>query len=56
MCRAQGISRAEGVRRAVAAYLGSILGRRKSSEAFGIWKGRVRDGLAYQESLRREWE
>lgn len=23
---------------------------------FGLWKDRSRDGLAYQENLRQEWE
>jgi len=53
VCEREHISRAEAVRRAVAAYLA----RHKAGgdEAFGLWKGRGRDGLAYQDSLRDEW-
>jgi metal-responsive CopG/Arc/MetJ family transcriptional regulator len=54
MCRREGISRAEAIRRAVAEYAR----RRKPGEtgrAFGLWRGRRRDGLAYERRLRREW-
>ena len=54
ICREEGISRAEAVRRAVAEYTA----RRASFDAgraFGLWRGRGLDGLAYERRLRREW-
>jgi len=48
------ISRAEAVRRAMAEYLE----KRRSSRpdaAFGIWKSKKLDALAYEDSLRDEW-
>jgi hypothetical protein len=49
-----GISRAEFVRRAVAA---SLVPYRDAdqADAFGILKGKLPDGLAYQEKIRGEW-
>lgn len=54
ICRREKISRAEAVRRAVAEY---ATRRRapESREAFGLWRGRGVDGLAYERRLRREW-
>ena len=54
-CLAEGVSRAEAVRRAVAEHL------RKhhasgAKRAFGMWKDMAEDGLAYQERLRSEWD
>jgi len=54
-CRREGVSRAEGVRRAVADHL------RKhhtpgAEKAFGLWRDLPEDGLAYQERLRKEWD
>ncbi len=48
------ISRAEAVRRAMAAF---IAGRSVSTtdSAFGIWKSRHIDALDYEDSLREEW-
>jgi metal-responsive CopG/Arc/MetJ family transcriptional regulator len=48
------ISRAEAVRRAMSEYLA----KRRSSRpdaAFGIWKSKKLDALAYEDSLRDEW-
>ena len=54
LCRQENISRAEAIRRAVAEY-----SRRRragdSRRAFGLWRGRRRDGLAYERRLRRQW-
>jgi metal-responsive CopG/Arc/MetJ family transcriptional regulator len=54
LCRREKISRAEAIRRAVAEYA-----RRKQADggeqAFGLWRGRRLDGLAYERRLRREW-
>jgi hypothetical protein len=54
ICRRQGISRAEAVRRAVADYAGRQAGG-GADQAFGLWRGRGVDGLAYERRLRREW-
>jgi metal-responsive CopG/Arc/MetJ family transcriptional regulator len=54
MCRREGISRAEAIRRAVAEYARRRNGT-KTRPAFGLWRGRRRDGLAYERRLRREW-
>ena len=53
----QGISRAEVVRRAVAAYRADASGD-AIDNAFGIWKGRSDsgDGLKYQRRLRGKRE
>ena len=50
-----GLSRAELVRRAVAAYLEQ---RRMPTgdAAFGLWHKRGEDGLDYEDRLRREWD
>ena len=53
-CQREGLSRAEAIRRAVAAYL-----RERTpcvaDETFGLWRDRAVDGLEYEERLRREW-
>jgi hypothetical protein len=53
-CRRERISRAEAIRRAVADYT-----RREDAAgaqtAFGLWRKRRVDGLAYERRLRREW-
>jgi hypothetical protein len=55
ICRREGMSRAEAVRQAVALLMRQRAAGR-SGVAFGIWRGkRQRDGLEYQERLRREW-
>ncbi len=55
LAKADSVSRAELVRRAVATYLEP---HRTVSlrDGFGIWAGMKEDGLAYQERLRSEWE
>ncbi|MBW2262214.1 MAG: ribbon-helix-helix protein, CopG family [Deltaproteobacteria bacterium] len=53
ICKAEGISRAEAVRRAVKLYLeGHLAGE---GEAFGLWKDRDIDALEYERALREEW-
>lgn len=54
ICRREKISRAEAIRRAVARYAREAAGER-SREAFGLWRGRGADGLAYERRLRKEW-
>ena len=55
LCEREGISRAEAVRRSVALY---VQEKRASGpdEAFGLWRGRGVDGLAYEAHLRAEWD
>ena len=55
VCRREAISRAEAIRQAVAMYLGA---RRAAdaSPAFGVWRDRSIDGLAYERDLRDEWD
>jgi metal-responsive CopG/Arc/MetJ family transcriptional regulator len=54
-CRRDGISRAEAIRRAVAATVGQqAAGGREA--AVGLWRDRRGpDGLTYERRLRREW-
>ena len=52
--RERGASRAALVREAVADYLAR--NRRDPREAFGLWRDRAEDGIAYQERLRDEWD
>ena len=49
------ISRAELVRRAISAYL-SPHKHAAPLRAFGLWGRNKRDGLEYQEKIRREWQ
>jgi metal-responsive CopG/Arc/MetJ family transcriptional regulator len=55
LCRREGISRAEAIRRAVAQHL---LANRAGdpNQAFGLWRARPVDGLRHQRRLRREWD
>ena len=53
VCKRDQISRAEAVRRAVAAYLETR--RADDASSFGLWRGRA-DGLEYQRALRDEWD
>jgi metal-responsive CopG/Arc/MetJ family transcriptional regulator len=53
-CRRQSISRAEAIRRAVAAML-SVQRQAEAPGAFGLWRDRAEDALAQQERLRDEW-
>jgi len=54
MCRREGISRAEAIRRAIARH---VQEERRSADdpAFGLWRANPVDGLAYQQRLRDEW-
>jgi hypothetical protein len=54
LCRSEGISRAEAIRRAVAQYMGQ---RRHTTgaAAFGLWRDRPIDGLEFERALRDEW-
>ena len=52
LCRDEGISRAEAVRRAVDRYLEA---QRRREDAFGMWRERGIEGLAHERRLRKEW-
>jgi hypothetical protein len=55
LCRREGISRAEAIRRAVADQVGPQQ-RAEAGQAFGLWKRRPVDGVTYQRRVRREWD
>ena len=54
LCRSEGISRAEAIRRAISGYVGQ---RRHATvaAAFGLWRDRPIDGLEFERELRDEW-
>jgi Ribbon-helix-helix protein, copG family len=54
LCRREKVSRAEAIRRAVADYARSKQAG-AGQQAFGLWRRRRLDGLAYQRRLRRGW-
>jgi predicted transcriptional regulator len=55
LCRRERISRAEAIRQAVAAHVGRASAVARAS-AFGLWRDRGIDALAYERQLREEWE
>jgi metal-responsive CopG/Arc/MetJ family transcriptional regulator len=55
LSKSQKVSRAELVRRAVETYIEPHK-QPASRAAFGLWKDRDDDGLAYQERMRAEWD
>ena len=54
LCRAENISRAEAVRRAVAAHLQREVPAAATS-AFGLWRDRGETALEDESRIRREW-
>jgi hypothetical protein len=54
LCRAENISRAEAVRRAVAAHLQREVPA-AATAAFGLWRDRGESALEYESRIRREW-
>jgi metal-responsive CopG/Arc/MetJ family transcriptional regulator len=48
------ISRADVIRRALASYLEQHPPT-DEDHAFGLWKKRPRDGIAYEDELRDDW-
>jgi len=54
LCRREGISRAEAIRRAVAMML-TERSKGEAAGAFGLWRGRSDDAQAVQDQLRNEW-
>jgi hypothetical protein len=54
IAQAEGLSRAQVVRKAILLYLEQR--RCANGDAFGIWKERPVDGVAYQEAMRSAWQ
>ena len=54
MAKARRRSRAALIRDAVAAYVEKDK-KATANDAFGLWRGRSIDGLAFQEKVRSEW-
>ena len=54
MAKAQRRSRAALIRDAVAGYVEKSA-RATADDAFGLWRGKSTDGLAFQEKARSEW-
>jgi hypothetical protein len=55
LCRRDGISRAEAIRRAVARHLEAERAA-GPNRAFGLWRARPVDGLKYERRIRDEWQ
>ena len=55
LCRREQISRAEAIRQAVAAHVGRASAVARAS-AFGLWRDRGIDALAYERQMREEWD
>lgn len=49
------VPRSELIRQAVSAYLEKLRPAAIADDAFGLWKDKKIDGLAYQKKLRDEW-
>ena len=54
VCRREGVSRAEAIRRAVADYLDTRCPLERE-DAFGLWRDRRIDGLEYERRRQNEW-
>lgn len=55
LSKAEGISRAESIRRAISAYVERNRPPAKH-EGFGLWKDYDIDGDEYQRKIRAEWD
>jgi hypothetical protein len=53
ICETKKLSRAEAIRQAIAYYIER--NKPGAVDAFGLWKNRKVDGMAYQEQVRSEW-
>lgn len=53
ICQAKKLSRAEVIRRALAAFIER--NKATPASAFGLWASSTEDGVAYQERMREEW-
>lgn len=54
LARREKRSRASLIRQALREYLDARAASR-AEDAFGLWRGRAGDGMAYQERVRSEW-
>jgi metal-responsive CopG/Arc/MetJ family transcriptional regulator len=55
ICQKEGISKTEAIRRALSRYLRDTKSNGKDA-AFGLWRRKKINGLAYEDRIRREWE
>lgn len=53
ICETKKVSRSELIRQAISYYIEK--NKPSAVDAFGVWKNRNIDGLAYQEQVRSEW-
>jgi metal-responsive CopG/Arc/MetJ family transcriptional regulator len=53
ICASLKVSRAEAIRQAIDHYI--ALHKADATAAFGLWKDRPVDGMAYQQKVREEW-
>lgn len=58
LSKAEGVSRAESIRRAIKAYveLKTPLPKLEDGFGFGLWKDYDMDGDEYQQKIRAEWD
>jgi predicted transcriptional regulator len=54
LARLRGVSRAHMVREAIDRYL-QVVAPENAESAFGLWRDKGLDGLAYERRLRRDW-
>jgi len=54
LCQKEHIPRAAAIRKAVEDYL-RLHSQTGHDAAFGLWKDKKQDGLAYQDTRRDEW-
>jgi len=52
---AKQVSRSELIRQAVSQYLEKFRPEDVPDLAFGLWRDKTEDGLAYQQRMRDEW-
>ncbi|MGZ8257062.1 MAG: ribbon-helix-helix domain-containing protein [Gallionella sp.] len=53
ICEAEKTSRSEVVRRGIALYIEQS--KPSAVQAFGLWRSKQVDGMAYQDGMRAEW-
>lgn len=56
LSKAEGVSRAESIRRAIKAYVELKTPMPKLEDGFGLWKDYDIDGDEYQQKIRAEWD
>ena len=55
ICEQEEISRAEAIRRALGLYTEQYP-KKELGSAFGLWKDRCLEGLAYEDQVRTDWD